>query len=260
MPTKYPILLIHGVAVKNIGVVKAFGKLGTALAEAGNTVFCPDTDGFGSIETNAAMLREGILDVLAKTGAEKVNLFAHSKGGLDAKYLLMHDEEIRAHVASLTTLSTPHRGAGAATLLYGLWRPIRAIVAFFVNVWYRIFGDRHPDALTVCRQLRLSPNEELDSLTMPEGVYCRSYSATMHRKRDDFLMSIPLAFTRRCDKRPSDGLVAAESAKFGTYLGDCIDGSLSHSEMIGYSLKKKKREQVKRFYLALAEELAELGY
>lgn len=259
MPTKYPIVLVHGVAVKEFGVVKAFGRIGKALQDAGNTVEVSDTDGFGSIEHNAAQLKKQILALLERTGAERVNLFAHSKGGLDAKYMIDR-LGMSEKVASLTTLSTPHRGAGAATKLYALPRPIRAFIAFWINVWYRIFGDKQPDALTVCRQLRLSPNEELDSLTVPDSVYCRSYSATMHRKRDDFLMCIPLAFTRLCDKRPSDGLVAAESAKFGTYLGDCIDGSLSHSEMIGYSLKKKKREQVKAFYLALAEELAELGY
>ena len=54
-------------------------------------------------------IKKKILEVIEKTGCEKVNIIAHSKGGLDSRYaisILGMDK----YTASLTTISTPHRG------------------------------------------------------------------------------------------------------------------------------------------------------
>ena len=78
------------------------------LEKEGYKVYVADTDGFGSVENNAEQLKSFIERVLSETGAEKVNIIAHSKGGLDAKYMItklyMEDK-----IASLTTLCTPHK-------------------------------------------------------------------------------------------------------------------------------------------------------
>ena len=259
MTTQYPILLVHGIAIKEFKLVRAFGRIGTRLQKAGYTVFTSDTDGFGTIENNAAQLKAQLERILAETGTEKVNIIAHSKGGLDAKYMI-RNLGMADRVASLTTLCTPHGGSQVATWLYSLPRWIKGFIAFWVNLWYRIFGDKHPDALVVCRQLQATPNAELDGLVPVEGVFCQSYSSRMERGRDDFLMSIPYLFMRHWDNAPTDGLVSVESAQFATYRGDCLDGSLSHTEVVGFSLHKKKREQVYAFYLSLCEELAERGF
>ena len=94
MATKYPIVLVHGIAAKQLRILNAFGKIGNKLEEAGNTVFIADTDGFGRIETNAEQLRDYIERVLSETGAEKVNIIAAQravhiiKGGVPALYLI----------------------------------------------------------------------------------------------------------------------------------------------------------------------------
>ena len=260
MQTKYPIVLVHGVALKEWRIFKSFGRIGKTLREAGYKVYTAKTDGFGSIENNAVQLKTHIEEILRKEGTDKVNLIAHSKGGLDSKYMIKELGMADA-VASLTTLSTPHRGSRVASKLYSLPRLIKRFIAFWINFWYRIFGDKHPDALTVCKQLQLTENDELETLNVPEGVYCQSYSATMERSRDDFLMSIPLYFSRRWgEKGATDGLVSAESAKYAEYRGDCLDESLSHSEMVGLSLRKKKRRRVYEFYLTVCRELSERGF
>ena len=56
------------------------------------------------------MIKRSILEVLTKTGAEKVNLIAHSKGGMEARYMIKV-LGMNTHVASLTTISTPHHGS-----------------------------------------------------------------------------------------------------------------------------------------------------
>ena len=105
MPTKYPIILAHGIAAKQLRVLNAFGNIGRELEAVGNKVYIADTDGFGAIETNAEQLRCFVDRVLKETGAEKVNIIAHSKGGLDSKYMITH-LGMEDKVASLTTLCT----------------------------------------------------------------------------------------------------------------------------------------------------------
>ena len=259
MQTKYPIVLAHGIAVREGRFFKAFGRIGKTLKDAGYVVYTANTDGFGSIENNAAQLKTQIEEILQKENTDKVNIIAHSKGGLDAKYMI-EELGMACAVASLTTLCTPHKGSRMASWIYSRPRWVTRFLAFWINFWYRIFGDKHPDALTVCKQLQLSLDDEIEQLNAPNGVYCQSYSATMKRGRDDFLMSVPLYFSRRWEEDSSDGLVTAESAKYAEYRGDCIEESLSHTEMIDLSLKKKKRRKVYAFYLSLCRKLAERGF
>ena len=168
--------------------MKSFGRIGKKLEEAGHCVYASDTDGFGTIEHNAEQLKAQIERILEKEHAEKVNILAHSKGGLDSKYMISR-LGMEDRVASLTTLSTPHRGSKLATWIFHMPRWISKFIAFWVNLWYRIFGDRKPDALTVCKQLQATPNDDIDGLTVPDSIFCQSFSGTMNRSRDDFLMS-----------------------------------------------------------------------
>ena len=259
MPTKYPIVLAHGIAVRAGRIFNAFGRISKVLRKAGYVVYVAKTDAFGSIENNAATLKTEIEQILIKENTEKVNIIAHSKGGLDAKYMI--DElGMASAVASLTTLCTPHRGSRMASWIYSRPRWVTKFLAFWINLWYRILGDKHPDALTVCRQLKLTEDDEIVNLNAPEGVYCQSYSATMKRGRDDFLMSVPLYFARRWGEESTDGVVTAESANYSEYRGDCIDEPLSHLEIVDINLKKKKRQKVYAFYLSVCRELAERGF
>lgn len=257
--TKYPIILVHGIALKELRFFKSFGRIGKVLREAGYTVYSARTDGFGSIENNAAQLKTQIEEILTVEQTDKVNIIAHSKGGLDSIHMIKH-LGMKDAVASLTTLSTPHRGSSVASKIYSLPRWLTRFIAFWINFWYKILGDKHPDALTVCQQLQQSPSDDPESFKPIDGVYCQSYSSTMKRSRDDFLMFIPLFFSRRWGDNATDGLVSVESAKYAEYRGDCIEESLSHSEMVGLSFKKKKRRKVYAFYLTLCRELSERGF
>jgi len=258
MPTKYPILLVHGIVLKDIHFFKAFGKIEKILIENGYTVETSRTDGFGSIENNAAQLKAHIEEILQKTGADKINLIAHSKGGLDSRYMI-DNLEMKDRVASLTFLCTPHKGSSVATMIDGLPRPIKGMIAGVLNLEYRIFGDKNPDALTVCRQLRHAPDGILAHSENYGEIFLQSYSTTLKRSRDDFVMGIPLRFSHYLGDTVSDGLVSAESSKFINYRGDCIDGSVSHSEIVDFMTRKHKKEKIYAFYLTLCQELAERG-
>ena len=170
MNCKYPIILVHGLAIKQLKFMNAFGKIENVLIEEGHDVYVADIDGFGTIETNAEQLKNYVTQVLEKTDAQKVNIIAHSKGGLDTKYMItmlgMEDK-----IASLTTLCTPHKGSIIASKIWDLPLWLKKIIAFFINKFYKIcLKDEKPDAITACNQLRYT-DEKSDTLQFSYKVY-----------------------------------------------------------------------------------------
>ena len=261
MKTRYPIVLVHGLGMRDCFFMKAWGRIDRILRIQGHTVYKSNVDAFATVETNAAVLKTEIEAILRETGAEKVNIIAHSKGGLDAKYMIQK-LGMAPHVASLTTLCTPHRGSPIASFILRFPRFAVKYVAFWVNLIYRLLGDRQPDSFTACEELRRCEDLETELVNVADGVLCQSFSAAMEpgRKQSDFVMAIPWMFSRFIEKgRVSDGLVPRDSAIFGTYRGDCIDGSVSHTEIVDFMVRDKKRDKIFAFYSALCEELVLAG-
>ncbi len=259
MATKYPIILVHGIALKDFLEFKAFGKIEKLLRDAGYTVCTSRVDGFGTAATNAVFLKDEILTFLRHTGAAKVNIIAHSKGGLDSKRMIFA-LDMADKVASLTTLCTPHAGSPIATNILRLPKPLLHIANAGLNGLYRLFGDKEPNAWAVCKELALIEHMEEETVSFSDKVYCQSFSTTLERARDDFVMGIPLKFSHHFEQKKSDGLVSADSAVFANYRGSCVEGSVSHSEIVDFMVKKNKREKIHAFYLELCKELSEMGY
>lgn len=257
MKTKYPIILAHGIVLRDFKFYKSFGKIEKVLKNAGYAIYTSNTDGFGTVENNAGQLKAQIDEILLAEGADKVNIIAHSKGGLDAVHMItkLGTED---KVASLTTLCTPHRGSEIATKISGLPEIIKRFVAFWLDFWYKVFGDKKPDALAVCEQLKKLPATDEPAMNISDKVYCQSYSATVEKSTEDFVMGIPLMFSKLFEKDKTDGLVSVESAKFGNYRGNC--GNISHSEIVGFMTRKKKRQKVYAFYLDICAELSAIGF
>lgn len=257
MNTKYPILLVHGIILKESRFFHAFGKISKQLKKEGYTVYIGRHDGFGTIENNAAQLKTQIEEILEKESAEKINLIAHSKGGLDCKYMISH-LQTEDKVASLTTLCTPHMGSPVASRIMKYPNVILKFVAFWINFWFRIFGDKHPDAYNVCKQLQ--QHDDISELPFSDKIYCQSFSTTMQRAKDDFVMGIPLIFSQKIQKGETDGLVPLQSAKFGNYRGNCTNNSVSHSQIVDFMVPKKMRKEIYAFYLEICKELAEMNF
>lgn len=259
MATKYPILLAHGIALKDYKLFKAFGRIESILQKSGYIVYTSRTDGFGTIESNAEQLKNQVQEILQTEGVDKVNIIAHSKGGLDTRYMI-DCLGMRDCIASVTFLCTPHKGSQIATKLYELRPWLRNPLARIINFWYRVFGDKHPDSLTVCKQLMASDEDLLGNHYMDDDIFMQSFSTVMEKSRDDFVMGIPLYFSRRYENDHSDGIVSEESSKFAQYQGRCTPHSISHSEIVDFMVKKKKKEKIYAFYIELCEDLTKRGY
>ena len=263
MQTRYPLLLVHGLGMKDNLFIRSFGWIDRLLRIQGYHVFISRIDSMGTIESNAAQLKAEILSILEKEQTDKVNIIAHSKGGLDAKYMIMN-LGMAKHVASLTTLCTPHKGSPVATGILRVPKIFLRPVAALVNGLFRLLGDKKPDSLRACEQLQRVQGElDWETLHIADDVYCQSFSATMKRgrKKADFVMRIPLMFSRYMEKDvETDGLVPRDSAIFGVYRGDVIDDSISHAEMVDFMVSGKKKDKIYAFYSSLCEELVKMGF
>ena len=260
MKTKYPIILVHGIAIKDIFFIKSFGRIDSILQNEGFTVYKSKVDSFGTIENNADFLKKEIMEILEKEKVTKVNVIAHSKGGLDTKYMI-EKLDMAKYIASFTTLCTPHNGSPIATNILRLPKWILKFIAFWINFWYRLFGDKNPESLKVCEQLSEINSIVEETFFIEWGLYCQSYSTTLKRSRDDFIMGIPLMFSHYFDKKnESDGLVSPSSTRFGEYKGNAISESISHSEIIDFMVRKKKKEKIYAFYSSICNDLKNRGF
>lgn len=111
----YPIVLAHGFVgfedFAGAGYLSYFYNVKQSLAESGELVYTPAVDPFNDSTYRGAQLLARIQDILAETGHEKVNIIAHSQGGLDARVVAHERPDL---VASVVTIATPHGGSKIA--------------------------------------------------------------------------------------------------------------------------------------------------
>ena len=254
---KYPIVLVHGMMAKDFRFWRAFRGIASVLKAHGATVYVTNQDGVGAVATNAAQLKAEILDILKKEGCEKVNLIAHSKGGVDCRHMITH-LDMADHVASLTTLSTPHHGSGLSTRLVKMPRFMAAIIAFFTNLFYRICGDRQPDIFQLGLDLTKESMDRFNQNTPNSpSVYYQSYSSAITGKKA--ILFIPYRVSRFCEQDSTDGMVSVSSSQWGNYRGN-LGEELDHFKMVGIYGTKKQLAVVGQFYLHIAQELQAMGF
>ena len=163
--------------MKDLGHVKAFGRIEHNLKSEGYSVYTADHDGLGTIENNAAQLKRFLEGIMEKEGVDKVNLIAHSKGGLDCRYAIAH-YGVGEYIASLTTVNSPHRGCEFAEYLLNELPPdiVKRIEGFYNRMWKR-FGDHHPDFIAAVTDLTAGVCIKRDEETeLPKGIFCQSRS------------------------------------------------------------------------------------
>jgi triacylglycerol lipase len=112
----YPVVLVHGFAgFSNFGWmgVAYFNEIERNYRDKGIVVSAPALPPYNSSEVRARFIRAAVDEVLQSTGAKKVHIIAHSQGGLDARFLI-NVMGYGDRVATLTTISSPHRGTPLA--------------------------------------------------------------------------------------------------------------------------------------------------
>lgn len=256
--TKYPIVLVHGMVVKDFKLYRAFRKIRNNLELNSVKVYVTNQDGIGSIETNAQQIKDEIIRILEIEKVDKVNIIAHSKGGVDSRYLISK-LNMDKHIASLTTLSTPHHGSKLSSKLMSMPRWCAKFLAFWINLFYKICKDKHPDILKLGHQLTDTQMKEFNKEVLnSSNVYYQSYSSDLDNKKS-FLMFIPHLITKNLENVGTDGIVSVESSIWGEYKGN-ITNNYDHAQMVGVYGTKKTLNEVSDFYLSIIKELKEKGF
>jgi triacylglycerol lipase len=239
--TRHPIVLAHGWGgIDRIGPFPLgysyFRGIPRGLREAGHTVHVARVPPTASIDLRAAALARQV-----RALNERVNIIAHSMGGLDAR-LAIARYGLGDRVASLTTIGTPHHGTPLAdvALAFGEWKRTRGVLdRIGLNV------DGVYDVSTKCMREfnRRVPNA-------PDVLYNNVIAAVnLDLGGVHAMLSVGHSYLLR-KAGPNDGIVPAISQLWGETI-DEVDAD--HWAQIGWF----GRFDVQAFYARLAERLAE---
>lgn len=260
--TKYPILMVHGFFFRDSKVLNYWGRIPAELEKNGARIFYGEHQSAAAIAISAEEIAERIEDVLRKTGAEKVNIIAHSKGGLDSRYA-MDQLGMAPYVASLTTVNTPHRGClFADNLLNKISPKVQDKVALAYNTLYKRLGDHQPDFLAAARDLTASGCQRFERMKAPEGVYCQSVGSVLEKaRRGKFPTNVTYRYVKRFDG-PNDGLVAESAFSWGekyTLVTTKSKRGISHTDMMDLNRENLPDFDVREFYVQLVADLKARG-
>lgn len=261
--TKYPILLVHGVFFRDTKFFNYWGRIPKELETNGAKIFYGNHSSAASIADSAAELKERITEILAETGAKKVNIIAHSKGGLDCRYAIAK-LDIGDCVASLTTINTPHKGClFADCLLTKIPADIKDKVANTYNSTLKKLGEENPDFLAAVGDLTDEHCNALDAeMPTPKGIYCQSVGSVLTKAVNG---KFPLNFSYHLVKYFSgdnDGLVDEKSFHWGenyTLLKPQANRGISHGDIIDLNRENISDFDVREFYVNLVADLKNKG-
>ena len=262
--TRYPILMVHGVFFRDFKHFNYWGRIPEELEANGATIFYGNQPSADAVADNAAVLAERIRQILQQTGAEKLNIIAHSKGGLDCRYAIAN-LGIGSSVASLTTINTPHRGCEFAEyLLTKIPAETQNTVANTYNTTLRKLGEPEADFLAAVNDLTESVCRQRDlEMPAPEGIFCQSVGSILAKARSG---KFPLNFSYHLVNHFSgenDGLVSEDSFAWGekyTLLRSTGDRGISHGDMIDLNRENIPGFDVREFYVELVKDLKDRGF
>lgn len=250
----YPVVLHHGFfGFDSIGPLDYYYGVAADLRAHGETVLEVSIDPIQSSEVRGHELAAFVDMALAATNACKVNVIAHSQGGLDVRYVIgtLHYGD---RIASVVTIATPHRGTAVADSVLGLTGGMSSpLLDFFAHIVGRVLFSPSEDSDLVASLHSLSvANVAAFDAANPDDPRVAFYSIAGRSNLDrataecadglwpnpahddpiDPLLSATGSALRGdvFSPTPNDGLVTVASAKWGTFLG-CIPAD--HFDEIG---------------------------
>ncbi len=249
--TKYPIVLVHGLfGFDSLGPVDYFYGIASGLQSGGARVYITTVSAANSTEVRGEQLLTQVKQILAATGATKVNLIGHSHGGPTARYVASVRPDL---VASVSSVGGVNKGSRVADVLIGavpdvtytLANAVAGLISFLSGsptlpqdavaaaqslstAGTAAFNSRHPEGVptTACGEGAYQVN----------GVYYFSWSGAQPYTNifdisDPVLALTSLAF----NGAKNDGLVASCSSHLGRVIRD--DYAMNHldevNQMIG---------------------------
>lgn len=264
---KYPILLVHGMGFRDNKHIGYWGRIPSALEQMGCNIYFGNQDSNADIETNGRHLAERIDQIIYETGATRVNIIAHSKGGLDCRYAIS-SLNMGSKVASLTTISTPHHGSKTMDLLMKFPRFLIKFGCFLTDCWFRLLGDKNPNTFqTLCSFTTNAASAFNANNPDCSNVLYQSYAFVMKKPTSDFFMWLPNLVVN-CIEGENDGLLTPASVQWGDFKGifhGVGNRGISHCDEIDMRRRPLSKttgngvSDIVDIYIEIAQNLTEAG-
>jgi triacylglycerol lipase len=213
--------------------INYFKGLEERLKGKHETLF-PDVAPLDSSDKRANVLAEKIQQKFPQ-GA--IHIIAHSMGGLDSRSLIgrnLQGLSAPGRIASLTTLSTPHRGSPVADLLVGP-KPFGLPGLVYEAVSHALSQLSLPTGalgdLTTEGALRLPDVAK----THPHIRYRSCFAAGRPKLLPTCLILAPTHhFVHSVTGQANDGVVALDSARYGEFQERFLE--CDHADLVGHNL------------------------
>lgn len=244
--TKYPIVMVHGfLGFDSIGPLEYFYGITSALRSGGAQVYVTTVSAANSTEVRGEQMLTQVKQILAVTGATKVNLIGHSHGGPTARYVASVRPDL---VASVTSVGGVNKGSkvadvlmdnapGVSTVVLGAVADLMSIVSgntgrpqdakaamtSLTTAGSLAFNSRHPEGvpLSACGE----------GAYQARGVYYFSWSGGKQITNVLDPLDAPLGLTALAfNGEKNDGLVGSCSSHLGRVIRD--DYAMNHLDEI----------------------------
>ena len=211
-----------------------FRGLREHLARSGHAALFPEVPSAGTSEVRAGVLADAVRQAYPD-GA--VHIIAHSMGGLDSRNLIarnIHGLAEPGRIASLTTVSTPHRGSPVADLLAGP-RPDgpRRVLYELISHAIGLLGVSTGALANLTTE---AASRVPDTTQTHRHIRYHSYFAAGRPgpRPTCFALAPTHHYIHAVTNQANDGVVALDSARYGEFqqpFWPC-----DHVDMIGHNL------------------------
>ena len=270
--TRYPLVLCHGmgasatIAVLGVPVVQYWYNIPDALNAQGAKVYVTSVNGMDSTANKAASVKAQILQIMAITGASKVNIIGHSHGTIYTRYMISN-LGMASKVASYTSLCGPHRGSSVADFVFKIvpqsgWNLLGSTLDMVYAV---LFGDSSPNSLANGIQVTRPYMNNTFNPNTPNvtGLYYQSWASKIKYVSNSVILEIPWLIGKYYEG-DFDGLVSTTSAQWGNYRG-CIEGAwwaggVDHLNLVNQLFGVTPGFDSPAFFVQIVSELKTKGY
>ena len=205
-----------------------------------------------------------IEEIIKETNCEKINVIAHSKGGLDTRYAISN-LGMDKYIASLTMINTPNHGCVFADyLLNKAPNSLKDAIANSYNFALKKLGDKKPDFIAGVTDLTTTKAEELNKIiNKSDKVYYQVFGSILKKATGGrFPLNLTNNFVKLFDGR-NDGLVGEESFPIYdnfTLVEAPTNRGISHGDVIDLNRENIEGYDVREFYVKLVNDLKNKGF
>lgn len=254
--TKYPIVLVHGLfGFDSILGIDYFYGVTRALSKSGAEVYVAQVSAANTTEVRGEQLLAQVEQILAATGADKVNLIGHSHGGPTARYVASVAPQ---YVASVTSIGGVNKGSRVADILRGevpegsVSEELIASMADGLSklITFLSGGGKLPQDTVAALEALTTKNSLKFNESYPEGVpitacgegdyiaangvYYYSWSGSANFTNALDPMDLALTLTGKAFNVPNDGLVSSCSSRLGKVIRD--NYKMNHMDEVNQTL------------------------